>query len=89
MAGRLEQRIKALSLRHEPYEYRMITEVLRAEGWKLNRKRVQRVRCQDDLQVVSKARKSKRKSTGQTERIHARKTNEVWSYGTDSLSAWS
>ena len=42
-AERLEKRIKALSRKHPRYGYRMITQLLRAEGWRVNRKRVQRV----------------------------------------------
>ena len=77
---RLEKRIKALSLKHPRYGYRMITELLRAESWKVNRKRVQRVRRREGLQVIGKAHKTKRKLTGQVERRQAQKPNEVWSY---------
>lgn len=77
---RLEKRIEVLSLKHPRYGYRMITELLRAEGWKVNRKRVQRIRRREDLQVVRKARKTKRKAAGQAERIRAEQRNEVWSY---------
>ena len=78
--GRLERRIEVLSLKHPRYGYRMITELLRAEGWKVNRKRVQRIRRRDDLQVVTKARKTKRKALSQPPRDRARRANEVWSY---------
>jgi transposase InsO family protein len=79
-ASRLEKRIEVLSLKHPRYGYRMITELLRAEGWKVNRKRVQRIRRRNDLQVVQKARKTRRKAVGQTERVRARQPNRVWSY---------
>jgi transposase InsO family protein len=79
-ALRLEKRIEVLSLKHPRYGYRMITELLRAEGWKVNRKRVQRIRRRDELQVVQKAWKTRRKAVGQTERVRAQQPNEVWSY---------
>jgi putative transposase len=79
-AERLEKRIKVLSMKHPRYGYRMITELLRAEGWAVNRKRVQRIRRRDELQVVGKARKIRRKARRQTERIRAQQANEVWSY---------
>jgi len=79
-ARRLEKRIEVLSLEHPRYGYRMITELLRAEGWKVNRKRVQRIRRREELQVLTKARKTKRKALRQTQRVRARHPNEVWSY---------
>lgn len=79
-ARTLERRIVALSRKHPTYGYRFITELLRAEGWRVNRKRVQRVRRREELQVVSRARKTKRLSGGQGERVRAQKPNQVWSY---------
>ncbi len=76
----LEGRIQALSWKHPRYGYRLITELLRREGWKVNRKRVQRIRRQNDLQVVVKACKSRRSRPRQGERVRASKPNEVWSY---------
>ncbi len=78
--ARLERRIKALSWKHPRYGYRMITELVRREGWKVNRKRVQRIRRQNDLQVVEKARKTRRPRVPPVERVRATKANEVWSY---------
>ena len=77
---RLEQRIKALSGKHPTYGYRIVTELLRAEGWLVNRKRVQRVRRREELQVVKQVRKTKRKLGGNGERVRAQKPNQVWSY---------
>ena len=77
---RLEQRIKALSGKHPTYGYRIVTELLRAEGWPVNRKRVQRVRRREELQVVKQVRKTKRKLGGNGERVRAQKPNQVWSY---------
>lgn len=77
---RLERRIKALSRRHARYGYRLITALLRKEGWRVNRKRVQRVRRQGQLQVVRKRRKTRRKRVGQTQRMRAEQPRQVWSY---------
>jgi len=79
-ARRLERRIKALSRKHPTYGYRFITELLRAEGWQVNRKRVQRGRRQEKLQVVRKVRKRRRVQGGKGERVRAARPNEVWSY---------
>jgi len=80
MAVRLERRIKALSLKQPRYGYRMITQLLRAEGWQVNRKRVQRIRRREELQVVRKSRKTKRKQPHKAERVRAQRPNQVWSY---------
>ena len=79
-ATRLERRIKALSQKHPRYGYRFITQLLRREGWRVNRKRVQRIRRQAGLQVVRKPHKTKRARAGQVERKRASRPNEVWSY---------
>jgi putative transposase len=77
---RLERRIQALSHKHARHGYRMITQLLRAEGWRVNRKRVQRVRRREELQVVKKSRKTRRRRVPQAERTRAQKPNQVWSY---------
>jgi putative transposase len=77
---RLEQRIEALSRKHARYGYRLITQLLRAEGWRVNRKRVQRMRRQAGLQVVQKTCKAKRMKRVELERAKAGQPNEVWSY---------
>lgn len=77
---RLERRIKALSRKHPTYGYRIVTELLRGEGWQVNRKRVQRVRRREELQVVKRVRKTKRKLASGGERVRAQKPHQVWSY---------
>ena len=79
-AGPLERRIIALSRKHPTYGYRLITELLRTEGWRVNRKRVQRVRRREELQVVRKVRKTRRRPGPKGERVRAQKPNQVWSY---------
>ncbi len=79
-ATRLEGRIEALSRQYPRYGYRFITQLLRQEGWRVNRKRVQRVRRQVGLQVVRKLHKTKRLRAGQAERKRANRPNAVCSY---------
>jgi transposase InsO family protein len=49
----LRDRIQRLSLGHRFYGYRRLTALLRAEGWAVNHKRVQRLRREDNLLCVS------------------------------------
>lgn len=77
---RLARRIQVLSRKHARYGYRLITQLLRAEGWRVNRKRVQRVRRQAGLQVVKKVGKTKRRKRAEPIRAKAGHPNEVWSY---------
>jgi putative transposase len=79
-ADRLEKRIKVLSRKHPRYGYRLITQLLRNEGWQVNRKRVQRVRRQAGLQVIKKSRKTRRMRESPAERLRARRPRQVWSY---------
>lgn len=78
--AQLERRIKALSLKHPRYGYRIVTQLLREEGWEVNRKRVQRVRRQAGLQVVQKNAKSRRLPGLTPERRRAQRPDDVWSY---------
>jgi putative transposase len=78
--GPVVGRIKHLSLKHPRYGYRLITQLLRQEGWVVNRKRVQRVRRQESLQVVPKMSKARRARAGQGERLRAERAGQVWSY---------
>lgn len=76
-AGRLERRIKALSLKQARDGYRLITQLLRKEGWKVNRKRVQRIRREAGLQVVKKQCKTKRSAANKAERVSATRRKSV------------
>ena len=55
---RLVARLLPLSGAHPRYGYRRITAPLRAEGWRVNRKRVQRLWRQHGLKVPQKQRNS-------------------------------
>ncbi|MEM9446821.1 MAG: IS3 family transposase [Verrucomicrobiota bacterium] len=69
-----------LSREHPRYGYRRITALLRREGWKVNEKRVQRIRRKLGLQVSRKQRKMRRRGTSTAERQSARYANHIWSW---------
>ena len=62
--------------------YRRITAMLRREGWRVNRKRVERIWRQEGLKVPSKQRKRKRLwlNDGSCVRHRVEYPNHVWSY---------
>jgi len=74
--------IRQLSREHPRYGYRRITALLRADGWPINRKRVQRLWRQEGLNVPQK--QSKRRRLGGSEnsctRRRAEHKNHVWTY---------
>jgi putative transposase len=79
---RLVARLHALSIAHPRYGYRRITALLRGEGWRVNRKRVQRLWREHGLKVPQKQRKKRRlgcSANGITRR-RAEHRNQVWSY---------
>jgi len=77
---RLEDRIIGLSKAHPRFGYRFIHQLLRREGWRVNRKRVQRVRHREGLGVSirKKARRARRAQIGYP--LQARAVNHVWSW---------
>jgi len=74
--------MRGLSGRHPRYGYRRITAMLRAEGWRVNRKRVYRLWRQEGLKVPGN--KVKRQRLGGSDnsctRRRAERRNHVWSY---------
>jgi putative transposase len=46
--------VQRLALAHRPYGYRRITELVRREGWSVNRKRIARLMAQDNLLALRK-----------------------------------
>jgi transposase InsO family protein len=77
---RLHKEIVELSQKHPRYGYRRIGAVMRREGWRVNDKRVQRVRNEEGLQVSKKQRKMKRLGMSTAERQRAARPNHVWSW---------
>jgi putative transposase len=76
----MKQRIVELSQAHPRYGYRRIEALLRREGQRVNAKRVQRIRRQEDLVVRKKQRATRRIGISTGTRQRARAANEVWSW---------
>lgn len=78
----LVQRLRELALAHPRYGYRRIAALVRAEGWRVNRKRVQRLWRAEGLKVPGKQRKRRRVggSVSGRARRRAERPNQVWSY---------
>ena len=78
----LTARIVALAGEYGRYGYRRITAMLRAEGWAVNHKRVERIWRQEGLKVPMKQPKRRRLwlNDGSCVRRRAEYRNHVWSY---------
>jgi len=74
--------IIALALQYGRYGYRRITALLRKAGWKVNRKRVERIWRQEGLKVPQKQSKRGRLwlNDGSCIRLRPEYPNHVWSY---------
>ncbi len=72
----------ALATRFGRYGYRRITALLRAEGWRVNHKRVERIWREEGLKVPQKQPKRGRLwlADGSIVRRRAERPNHVWSY---------
>jgi transposase InsO family protein len=79
---RLVARIVELAKRYGRYGYRRITALLRAEGWRVNAKRVERIWRQEGLKVPRRQPKRGRLwlSDGSCIRRRAEYRDHVWSY---------
>lgn len=78
----LVQRMRALVRRHPRYGYRRVWALLRADGWRVNRKRVYRLWRQEGWKVPQRQRKKRRlgSSTNGVLRRKAEGINHVWCY---------
>lgn len=74
--------LRRLSREYPRYGYRRMTWLLQRNGWKVNRKRVQRLWRQEGLKVPRRTRKRRRlgHSANAAHRRRATHLNEVWSY---------
>ena len=79
---RLVKRIVWMASEYGRYGYRRITALLRAVGWWVNHKRVERIWRQEGLKVPAKQPKRRRLWLGDGSCIQLRPThrNHVWSY---------
>jgi len=78
----LVNRIIELAEQFGRYGYRMITGLLRNEGWRVNHKRVERIWRKEGLKVPKKQPKRKRLwlNDGSCIRLRPEYKNHVWSY---------
>jgi len=78
---RLVDRILELVREFPRYGYRMITRLLRQEGWKVNFKRIYRIWKREGLKVSVKKAKKRRLGdrSGSIRRRRAERPNHVWS----------
>ena len=72
----------ALSYENPRYGNRRVWELLRREGWEVNKKRVQRLWREADLKVLAKERKRRRLGSSENSctRRRAEYIDHVWSY---------
>ena len=80
--ARLTKCIIELACQYGRYGYRIITAKLRADGWRVNHKRVERIWRQEGLKVPKKQPKRRRLwfNDGSCERRRPEYRNHVWSY---------
>lgn len=78
----LTGRIIQLAIRYGRYGYRMITGLLREDGWRVNHKRVERIWRREGLKVPHKQPKRGRlwMNDGSCIRLRPEHKNHVWSY---------
>ena len=78
----LVKRIAWMATEYGRYGYRRITALLRAEGWWVNHKRVERIWRQEGLKVPAKQPKRRRLwlGDGSCIRLRPKHRNHVWSY---------
>ncbi len=78
----LIKRTIQLAEQYGSYGYRMITGLLRLEGWRVNHKRIERIWRQEGLKVPKKQPKRKRLwlNDGSCIRLRPTHRNHVWSY---------
>jgi putative transposase len=78
---RLIERIKEISEKEPTYGYRFVTSQLQREGWRVNRKKVQRLRRREGLQGQQTKRKERRRGQSSVLKLpKAEKANDVWSW---------
>jgi len=77
---RLVKRLKELRKKHARYGYRRMTALLKREGWRVNRKRIQRLMRKEGLKVVTVQKKRRRMGMSTSERKSAEYPGHVWSW---------
>jgi putative transposase len=79
---RLLERMVDLATQYGRYGYRRITAMLRAEGWRINHKRIERLWRRESLKVPSKQPKRGRLwlNDGSCVRLRPERRDHVWAY---------
>jgi len=78
----LTDKVKRFAETYGRYGYRMVTDLLRNDGWRVNHKRVERIWRQEGLKVPKRQAKRGRiwLNDGSCVRLRAEYPNHVWSY---------
>ncbi len=77
--GELRGRLRAIAKAHPRWGYKMAARIVRREGWRVNRKRVQRLWRDEGLKrPPQRPRKRRRVRVESTERLRALRPNHVW-----------
>lgn len=77
----LVKRIREISISEPTYGYRFVTAELVKEGWRVNRKKVQRIRRAEGLVAVQPKRKAQRRgNTTVSGKVEAKRPNDVWTW---------
>jgi putative transposase len=79
---RLRRRITSLACQYGRYGYRPITMLLRAEGWRVNHKRVARIWCEEGLKAPQKQPGRRRLWPNRSSCVRLRgvRPNHLWSH---------
>lgn len=79
---RLTAAIIALAKQYGRYGYRRVTGLLKADGWRVNHKRVERIWRREGLKVPARQRKRSRLwlNEGSCIRLRPERRNHVWTY---------
>lgn len=77
---RLLRELHRLAKRYPRYGYQMMTQKLRQQGWRVNKKRVQRLWREAGLKVYKKGLKRRRVGVSTRQRQEALYPNHVWSW---------
>jgi putative transposase len=78
----LVSKMHELARKHPRYGYRRVAALLRADGWRVNNKRVRRLWRREGLKIPKEVKKKRRlgHSGNSCTRRRAVRRNEVWSY---------
>ena len=78
LEAKLRRRLREIAKEHPRWGYKMTHRIVVREGWKVNRKRVQRLWRAEGLRRPASCRKRRRVRLDTTERLRAERPNDVW-----------